>query len=80
MRFLLDENIQKPDDTFNMDYVNLKDILPLGTPDRTILKYARGMNLVVVTKDIRMALNAVIMNQDIVFIDQNENYIHIRAR
>jgi len=72
-RYLLDENLQTKDDTFSTSHVNLKDILPTGTPDRTVLKYARQLGFIIVTRDIRMALNAIIMSQPVVFIDQNDN-------
>lgn len=61
------------DDKFSVNTVSVKDLLPLGTPDRTVLKYARDLGFVVVTKDIRMALSALIMDQPIVFIDPNGN-------
>ena len=81
-RFLLDENLQTKDDDPNKDdedflTVNLKDILPIGTPDRTVLKYARDLGFIIVTKDIKLALNAIIMDQPVVFIDPNGNRFYL---
>lgn len=76
-RYLLDENLQTPKDIFDAKYINMRDILPLGTPDRTVLKYAREFGLVIITKDIKMALNAIIQDQPVVFIDPNGNHHYL---
>ena len=81
----MDENLQKKDDDPNKDdedflTVNLKDLLPVGTPDRTVLKYARNLGFIIVTKDIKLTLNAIIMDQPVVFIDPNGNKFHLERK
>lgn len=72
-RYLLDENVMIKDTQYSPNMVSVKDVLPLGTTDRNVLKYARDMGFIVITKDIRMALSAIVMDQPIIFIDMNDN-------
>lgn len=79
-RYLLDENVMIKDYKANPNKVSVKDVLPLGTSDRNVLKYARDMGFIVVTKDIRMALSAIILDQPIVFIDPNDNHHYLEKK
>lgn len=72
MRFALDENIEpSPRDLDNPQVIQFDKIARKGTPDNIVLERVKERNLIIITQDIRMVLNAAMKNLDIVYQNQN---------
>jgi hypothetical protein len=73
-KWLIDENLRKKDRSMeDPDCLTTLDILPKGSPDTDIIRKARELGLIIVTRDIRLTLNCVIRGQSVVFQDFHGN-------
>jgi len=67
-RYILDENISgysfsKP----SCLYLRAPELVPQGTSDEKLLEKAASQNLVVITRDIKFVINAVVRKQRIIY-------------
>lgn len=72
-RFLLDECLQITNKKLRtrFGYVNATELVKEGTSDDKLLQKAIKENLVIITRDIRFALKAVLLGVEIIFHDNN---------
>ncbi|PBO84910.1 MAG: hypothetical protein COA77_06630 [Thaumarchaeota archaeon] len=72
-RFLLDECLQITNKKLRtkFGYVNATELVKEGTSDDKLLQKAIKENLVIITRDIRFALKAVLLGVEIIFHDSN---------
>lgn len=74
-KFVLDENITILDQYLPDNVINVRELYyrnglrQFGIEDRDLLKLARTLNYVVITKDTGMVIRASYTQQDIVFVD-----------
>jgi len=79
-KYLLDECVPLGyKEVTSKEYVELKEILPAGTPDYVILKQARRLGLTVVTMDVRFVLGAIIQNREIIYQNSRGRRFYIRS-
>lgn len=73
-KWLIDENLRKKDRNMEApDALTTLDILPKGSPDTDVIRKARELGLIIVTRDIRLTLNCAIRGQPVVFQDFHGN-------
>lgn len=75
MRFLVDENLSKSDKFLreNPQFINVKNLMKPGMEDSEIIQRAIAENLIIVTKDIKLALNALIGGVKVWYFDAEKN-------
>ena len=78
MKFLFDENCS-PSDKFLKEHPiceNVKYRLEQGIKDEAILEHVSNKEFVIVTKDIRFALNAIGKKFKVIYhhVERNKNY------
>lgn len=73
--YLMDENVKiSGDDMLRFpvgSVVNATKYFHKGTPDESLTKFAKDMDMVIVTKDIRMALRSLIDNVPVIYISDD---------
>ena len=76
-RFLLDECVQIKNKKLKtkFGYVNASELVKEGTSDDKLLEKAIQKNLVIITRDVRFALKAVLLGIEIIFQD----HYHVRT-
>jgi len=84
LKFLIDENIKiSPQDVLLFEesvIINSTDLYRHGTKDEILTKRAKRDELVIVTKDIRMALRSLKEGVEVIFIeDGTENIDFLSA-
>jgi predicted nuclease of predicted toxin-antitoxin system len=81
MKYLVDENISKPDKFIeeHPEFANVKKVIRTGADDSEILQKARSEDRVIITKDIRLALRALIYGIGIIYFDEENREHKLRA-
>lgn len=78
MRYLFDENCAPSDKFLNTHPIceNVKYRLQEGVKDEAILEHVSNEEFVIVTKDIRFALDAISKNFKVIYhhVDRNKDY------
>lgn len=72
LKFLIDENIKvSPADKIKLgEVINSTELYRHGTKDEILTKRARIDELIIVTKDIRMALRSLKEGVEVIFIEE----------
>jgi uncharacterized protein YaiI (UPF0178 family) len=75
VQFLVDENLSKSDKFLkeHPEFVNVKHLMTPGVKDDAIIERARLGNFIIVTKDIKLALNALIGGLRVWYFDAEKN-------
>ena len=81
LKFLVDENVSKPDKFIekNPMFVNVTRVIRRGADDSEILQKAKSEDYVIITKDIRLALRALIYGIGIRYFDEENREHKLRA-
>lgn len=67
-KYLLDECVPLGyREVTSKEYLELKEILPTGTPDHVVLDEAEKLGLTVITMDSKFVLSAIIQSRDIIY-------------
>ena len=75
MQFLVDENLSKSDRFLksNPEFVNVKNLMKPGIADDKIIARALSENYIIVTKDIKLALDSLIEGVKVWYFDAEKN-------
>ena len=75
MKYLVDENISMPDKFINQhpEFENVKRAIKIGAIDDDIINEAKLKGHVIITKDIRLSLKALIQGVKVWFYDDKGN-------
>jgi uncharacterized protein YaiI (UPF0178 family) len=73
--YLVDENMSKPDKFIeeHQEFENVKNAIEIGAFDGKIIERAKSNNQVIITKDIGLALRALIAEVKVWFYDDKGN-------
>ncbi|MGH9879411.1 MAG: hypothetical protein ACREBU_05435 [Nitrososphaera sp.] len=73
--YLVDENMSKPDKFIDehREFENVKNAIEIGAYDGKIIDRAKSNNQVIITKDVGLALKALIEGVKVWFYDDKGN-------
>jgi rRNA-processing protein FCF1 len=75
MKYLVDENMSKPDKFIkeHPEFENVKHSIGIGAGDEVIMNKAHSEEYVIITKDIGLTLRALIHGVKVWYYDDKEN-------
>jgi len=78
VNYLVDENLSKSVDFLkdHKEFVNVKDFMQPGVEDEKIIQKALDKNFVLVTRDKRLALDALAAGVNVWYFDIDRNFDH----
>lgn len=74
-KYLVDENLSKSEKFLkaHSEFVNVKNLMKPGADDELVIEKALSQNFVIVTKDIKLALNSLIKGVKVWYYDAETN-------